>query len=107
MKNEIILEQRRGLLREGGNDLRQKDFPYVLFDLVVHRLVHSLLTELTHSLVILHISEFRCHEFIVLCGNHDSVDAYRVIVLVIFDGELGFCVRPEIWHQVVAVLSDI
>ena len=107
MKDEIAVEKSRSLCRQCRNYLRQKDFPYVFLDLVVHCLVHSLLTELAYGFIVPHLSELRSDEFVVLGGNNDGVYAYRVVVLVILDGELGFRVRSEVWHEVDTVLPDV
>ena len=73
----------------------------------MHCFVHSLLTELAYGFIVPHFSELRSDEFVVLGGNDNGVYAYRVVVLIIFDGELGFRVRSEVWHEVDAVLPDV
>ena len=107
VKDEIAVEKSRSLCRQCRNYLRQKDFPYVFLDLVVHCLVHSLLAELAYGFIVPHLSELRTDELVVLGGNDNGVYAYRVVVLIVLDGELGFRVRSEVWHEVDAVLPDV
>ena len=42
----------------------------------------------------------------MLGGHHYRVNAYRPVVAVILDRELGLGVRPEVWHQVRGLLAD-
>ena len=107
VEDEVGVEQGGSLLRQSLNDFRQKYCPYVILDLVVHCLVHPFLSVLPYGIGVTHFPEFRCGEFVVLGRNHDGVDANRPVGLVVLDGELGLGVRPEIWHKVVAPVTDI
>ena len=73
----------------------------------MHCLVYSLLTELAYGFIVPHLSELRSDELVVLGGNDNGVYAYRVVVLIVLDCELGFRVRSEVWHEVDAVLPDV
>ncbi len=89
VEDMVALEERSGLRCESLDEHRKEDVLYVLADLRLHCLVHTLLSELGAAVCIVHLSErFRC-ELVVLSRDHDCVHAYRLVSLVvIFDCEL-------------------
>ena len=106
VKDDLGVEQGGDPWFDDGPDSRKKNLEDILFDLVVHRLVDSILSEPGNGLLVAHPAEFGGDEFVVLGGNHYGVDPHRVVGLVIFDGELGFGVRPQVRHQLRVVVAD-
>ena len=39
------------------------------------------------------------HKLIVLCGNYNRINAHRLVVVVILNRYLAFCIRTEISHN--------
>ena len=106
VEDDLGIEQGGDPWFDDGPDSRKKNLEDILFDLVVHRLVNSILPEPGNGLRVAHPAEFGGDEFVVLGGNHYGVDPHRVVGLVIFDGELGFGVRPQVRHQLRVVVAD-
>ncbi len=107
VQDEVVLEKSGCLRVEGRLQFGQENIPDIGLDLVVHRLVHLVLAELTDSLRIGDIPEPCSHEVIVLGGDDDGMYTHRMVSSVIFNGELGLGVRPQVRHQLRGVVADV
>ena len=36
-------------------------------------------------------------KFVVLCRYNDSVNTQRFVIVIVFDGHLALCIRPQVW----------
>ena len=88
MENEIIMEEGCCLLWKGCNHFREKNLTDILFNLVMHGLVNSCLTELADCVIVRHLSELRSYKLIMLCRYYYSMDADRMIGFIVLDCEL-------------------
>ena len=78
------------------HDAGYEDGGDVAVDLVEHHFVRLLLASRL----------FSGDELVVLCRNHDGVDALRMSVVVVFDGHLALRVGAEVAHHL-TLASDV
>ena len=85
---------------------------YVVLDLIIEQVeriwifcLYPGMRILITSFLILGQHFSSAAKIIMLCGNHDSVDQYRTVVIVIFQRNLAFRIRTQVFDLFVLLLK--
>ena len=94
MIDNIIIEQSLNMSRILSLYARDQYTLDIFCDLFLHSQVRFFLCD-----------TFCSDKFIMLCRNNNRIDTQRFSVIIIFNRHLTLCIRTEVRHQVVFILT--